>query len=142
MDNVSEEDLNMMCLFGKKEIRKLETPADIISEVRLGSVLISIFPCLTISEMVFFVFKPPELLHTAPLPISLHDIEVNQTAVGCDFEQAKARLVQLHRDRFIPQLHLDQGHLNFLSSGCYAHRNRLADPLFYCRFLIRFLWYQ
>jgi hypothetical protein len=51
MDGDSEEDLKMMCPLGKKEVRKLEVPADLVSEVR--SVLISIFPSLTISEMEF-----------------------------------------------------------------------------------------
>lgn len=51
MDNDREADLKMMYLFGKKGIQKLETPADVISEVR--SVSISIFPHLTISEMDF-----------------------------------------------------------------------------------------
>jgi hypothetical protein len=92
MDNDNEEDLKMMCLFRKKEIRKVETPANIISEVR--SILISIFPCLTISEIVPY---------RAPCQFCCMISTVSQTGGG-DFERAKPRLVQLHRERSFSRL--------------------------------------
>jgi hypothetical protein len=73
MHNDSEEDLKKMYPFDKKEIRKLETPANIISEVR--SILISIFPWSNYLQDYFSFSNHPELFQTAPLPFRLHDID-------------------------------------------------------------------
>ena len=51
MDSDSEEDLKAMYPFGRKEVRKLEMPVDIVSEV--PRILIFVFPFLTISQMQF-----------------------------------------------------------------------------------------
>jgi hypothetical protein len=70
----------MMCLFGKKEVLQLETPADIVSEVR--NILISIFHSLTIFEMEFSISNLRKFSIPPSGRFRCMILAVNRTAVG------------------------------------------------------------
>jgi len=78
MDNDSEEDLKMMCLIGKKELRKLEMPA---ARYDSGVFFIAIFPCLTISKMDFSFSNPRNCSIPPPYRFRCMISTVDQTAV-------------------------------------------------------------
>jgi len=116
MDNDGEEDLKMMCLFGKKGGPQVGNAS---RHYRRGTKYLDRdFSLSNYLRDGFFVFKPPELFHTAPLPISMHDIDGESNGGGVISSRRRDDLCNSIENASAPQLHLDQGHLNFLLSGC------------------------
>lgn len=74
MDSNREEDLKMVCPLGKKEVRKLEVPADLDTCQRGTKRLVLDFSLSDYHRDGVFVFKPLGCFRTAALLISLDDI--------------------------------------------------------------------